>query len=244
MKSNLINKCIVVLLTFSFLGSSFGAEEPARHSATGDCVVLLHGLGRGTWSMKRLEWQLQKQNYHVINISYPSTRLSIQEAAVWLDDAVKQRASSCTGKIHFVSHSLGGIILRQYLSNHKPSSIGRVVMLAPPNQGSELADKFKNNLLYRHFTGPSGQQLGVGLAGLPAQWSKVDYDLGVLAGDRSLNPLFSAWIPGRDDGKVSVQSTRLEGMRDFRVVHHTHTWMASSGEVIADTIQFLKSGNF
>jgi pimeloyl-ACP methyl ester carboxylesterase len=244
MKPGISSKWIVGLIAIGFLSPTFGAEHEVKPEPAGDYVFLLHGLGRGAWSMKRLEWQLQKENYRVINVSYPSTRLSIQESANWLDNIVKEHASSCTGKIHFVTHSLGGIVVRQYLANRKLSGLGRVVMLAPPNQGSELAEKFRNNFLYRHFAGPSGQQLGVELGGLPARWPKLDYDVGVIAGNRSLNPLFSAWIPGRDDGKVSVQSTRLDGMRDFRVVHHTHTWLAWSRDVIGDTVRFLRTGQF
>jgi len=244
MKSCISSKWIVVLIAIGFWSPTFGSEDRAKQASTGDCVFLLHGLARGKWSMKRLEWQLQKEGYQVINVDYPSTRLSIQQSAEWLDNVVKQHTSSCTGKIHFVTHSLGGIVVRQYLANRKLSGLGRVVMLAPPNQGSELAQKFRKNFFYRHIAGPSGQQLGVGLDGLPARWPKLDYDVGVIAGNRSLNPLFSAWLPGRDDGKVSVQSTRLDGMRDFRIVHHTHTWLAWSKDVIGDTVQFLRTGQF
>jgi hypothetical protein len=117
-------------------------------------------------------------------------------------------------------------------------------MLAPPNQGSELAEKLKRNWLFQICTGPGGQQLGTDDSSLPRQLGPADFELGIIAGDRSLNPLFSAWIPGADDGKVSVASTRLAGMRDFLVVHHSHTWMAWSGEVSEAVRQFLRSGYF
>lgn len=207
--------------------------------------MLLHGLGRTPLSMKRLEWTLEKENYRVVNAGYPSTRVSIQDAADrWLGEILRERTTDPTVKIHFVTHSLGGIILRQYLSEHQIQNLGRVVMLAPPNRGSELADRLKNDCLYRLATGPAGQQLGTFNSSIPNQLGPIDFELGVIAGDRSLNPLFSRWIPGPDDGKVSVRSTRLPGMQDFLVVHQSHTWMAWSRKVSAAVAQFLRSGSF
>jgi triacylglycerol lipase len=214
-------------------------------SAAGcDCVILLHGLGRTPLSMKRIEWALQKQNYRVINVRYPSTRVSIQDAADdWLEDVLKTRVTDPSAKIHFVTHSLGGIVLRQYLTNHEIPNLGRVVMLAPPNHGSELADRLRNNFLYCLTTGPAGQQLGTGEASVPNQLGPVDFELGVIAGDRSLNPLFSSWIPGPDDGKVSVRSAKMPGA-DFFLVHYSHTWMAWSPQVSFAIVQFLRTGHF
>jgi pimeloyl-ACP methyl ester carboxylesterase len=210
-----------------------------------DYVVLLHGLGRTPLSMKRLEWTLKGQGYRVINMAYPSTRISVQDAADhWLAKVLKEQAGDPHVKIHFIGHSLGGIVLRQYLSNHRIENLGRVVMLAPPNHGSELADRLKNNLLYRLATGPAGQQVGTDSASLPRQLGPVDFELGVIAGDRSFNPLFSAWLPGPDDGKVSVRSTEIAGMKDFLVVHHSHTWMMWNKQVTSAVAQFLSSGLF
>ena len=213
-------------------------------AATTDYVILMHGLGRTPLSMKRIEWTLQKQNYRVINVRYPSTRISIQDAADhWLGDVLKNQVTDPTAKIHFVAHSLGGIVLRQYLSNHEIKNLGRVVMLAPPNHGSELAERLRNNCLYRLTTGPAGQQLGICDSSLPRQLGPANFELGVIAGDRSLNPLFSAWIPGPDDGKVSVRSAQMPGA-DFLLVHHSHTWMAWSPKVNTAITQFFRTGHF
>ena len=228
------NQCLV---------GTAAAQTP--RSGHPDYVVLLHGLGRTSLSLKRLEWALGKEGYRVVNLSYPSTRISIQEAASqWLTEVLNQRTPDKTAKTHFVTHSLGGIVLRQYLSQIKIENLGRVVMLAPPNQGSELADKLKTNFLYKCFTGRSGQQLGTDADSLPKQLGPAGFELGVIAGDRSLNPLFSAWLPGPDDGKVSVRSARLEGMQDFLVTHHSHTWMMWRREVIQAVSRFLKTGRF
>ncbi len=222
-----------------------GAEPGGLQSNAGDYVVLLHGLGRTPLSMQRLEWTLKRQKYRVINPGYPSTRISIQDAADhWLGEILREQITDPAVKIHFATHSLGGIVLRQYLSNHKIENLGRVVMLAPPNQGSELADRLKGNCFYKFFTGPCGQQLGTDVSSVPKRLGPASFGLGIIAGDYSLNPLFSTWIPGPDDGKVSVRSTRIEGMQDFLVVHHSHTWMAWSKEVALAVAQFLKTGQF
>jgi len=222
-----------------------GASAACNNSSgAGDYVVLLRGLGRTPLSMKRIEWTLQKQKYRVINVRYPSTRVSIQDAADdWLDEVLKTRTTDSSANIHFVCHSLGGIVLRQYLSNHEIPNLGRVVMLAPPNHGSELAERLRNNCLYRLATGPAGQQLGTSESSVPNRLGPVDFELGVIAGDRSLNPLFSAWIPGPDDGKVSVRSAKMAGA-EFLLVHRSHTWMAWSGEVNDAIAEFLRSGHF
>ena len=221
------------------------AGDKLSSSQHGDYVVLVHGLGRSSWSMKGLEWALARQGYRVINVSYPSTRLSIEDvAADWLTGLLQERTSDRAVKIHFVTHSLGGIVLRQYLSENEVENLGRVVMLAPPNRGSELADRLQHNYFYRFFTGPAGQQLGTGVSSLPNRLGPATFDLGVVAGDRSLNPCFSYWIPGPDDGKVSVRSTTLEGMQDFLLVHHSHTWMMWRRDVAAAVIRFLSGGCF
>lgn len=232
-----MNKLLIAAMIMTFAESKLAA-------AGADYVILLHGLGRTPLSMKRIEWTLQKQSYRVINVGYPSTRVSIQEAAdVWLNDVLRTRVTDSSAKIHFVTHSLGGIVLRQYLTNHEIPNLGRVVMLAPPNHGSELADRLKNNSLYRLATGPAGQQLGTSESSVTNQLGPVDFELGVIAGDRSLNPLFSSWIPGADDGKVSVRSAKMPGA-DFLLVHHSHTWMAWSPQVNAAISQFLRTGHF
>ena len=235
-----------ILASLVLLVNSSPAEPGVVENHGKDCVVLLHGLGRTACSMKRLEWSLQKEDYRVINASYASTRLSVQDAAGWLDGVLKKRTSTSdpVGKIHFVTHSFGGIVLRQYLADRKIENLGRVVMLCPPNRGSELADKLRGNAFYKFFTGPGGQQLGTEASSVPRRLGRADYELGIIAGDRSLNPIFSAWIPGPDDGKVSVASTQLEGMQDSLVIHHSHTWMPWRKDVTIAVSQFLKCGRF
>jgi triacylglycerol lipase len=228
-----------------FRTSAAATAEELQAKAPRDYVVLLHGLGRTAASMKGLEWYLGRRGYRVVNVNYPSTRTSIEHLANhYLDAALTGQITDHTVKVHFVTHSMGGILLRQYLSNHSAKNIGRAVMLAPPNQGSELADYLNRHWLYRRILRESRQQLGTAATDVPKRLGPVHFELGVIAGDRSLNPWFSSIIPGPDDGKVSVENTKIEGMKDFLVVHSSHTWMMWRRQTLRQVEQFLTKGCF
>jgi triacylglycerol lipase len=210
----------------------------------GETVILLHGLGRTRWSFWRVEQALRRDGYHVVNATYPSRKHSIEDLAQdFLAPLVAAQSSAPC--LHFVTHSMGGIVLRCYLRDHSVPNIGRVVMLAPPNTGSELADRLKPTWFYRMVNGPAGQQLGtVDLPPALGPWPAQAGALGIIAGDRSLNPLFSTWLPGANDGKVAVARTRLDGMTDFIIIHSSHTWLAWRGRVVRQIQAFLRSGRF
>ena len=228
-------------LLFSLLMLSAATSVRAEPCET---VILLHGLGRTRWSFWRVEQALRHDGYSVINLTCPSRTHSIEDLARdYLAPLIA--AQGAAPRLHFVTHSMGGIVLRCYLRDHPLPNLGRVVMLAPPNAGSELADRLKPTRLYRTVNGPAGQQLGT--AGLPRElgpWPAGAGELGIIAGDRSLNPLFSSWLPGPSDGKVTVASTRLEGMTDFITVRSSHTWLAWRSDVIRQIRAFLHSGRF
>src|SRR6266540_5941668 len=210
-----------------------------------DVVVLLHGMGRGTLSMKRIEWALVNRGYRVVNVGYPSTLYTVEQLArSHLAPALRALELPPGGRVHFVTHSLGAIVLRQQLATESLPNLGRVVMLGPPNGGSEIADALKRGRFLRLFTGPSGQQLGTSGEDLPRKLGPARFELGVIAGDRSLNPFFSRRLPRPHDGKVSVESTRLEGISDFLVVHCSHTFLPWRKSVIRQVISFLESGRF
>ncbi|HTP04254.1 MAG TPA: alpha/beta fold hydrolase [Nitrospirota bacterium] len=208
-------------------------------------MILLHGLGRFRQSMRRLEQHLKELNYTTINLAYPSTTKSIETIAeTHLARAVQGCEATGAAKIHFVGHSLGGLIVRQYLQQHSVPAGSRLVMLSPPNQGSELVDLLMQIPLYRWITGPAGQQIGRGPESLVNRLKPVGIDVGVIAGNLSINLLFSAFMDGPDDGMVSVKSTKLPEMRDFIIVPNTHTFIMRDLPVIRQVAHFLKHGKF
>ena len=233
---------VVLFFTAACTVSGEGSSAPQGRP---ECVVLLHGLGRTAASMEELEEALRQAGYVTANIDYPSrsesiTALSTRVVAEGIGRCRKRGAE----RIHFVTHSMGGILVRLYLSRERPEELGRVVMLSPPNQGSEVADELRDNPVYQWFNGPAGQELGT--EGLPARLGPVDYPVGIITGNEAAlwDLWFSRLIPGEDDGKVSVESARLEGMRDFLVVPYTHTFIMSREEVIEQVLHFLRTGRF
>lgn len=212
-----------------------------------DTVVLLHGLGRTRCSMAWLAHELRKDGYAVINASYPSRTQPIETlAAEWLP--AQLRGVAPHSRVHFVTHSMGGILLRVWLRDAGPPVFpGRVVMLAPPNAGSELTDRLAGFAPFGWFTGVNGRRLGTGATALPralGAWPAAGPPLGIIAGGRSVNPLLGAALPPPHDGKVSVAATHLTGETAHLVLPFSHTWLAWRRETIGQVKAFLRAGRF
>jgi hypothetical protein len=206
-------------------------------------VVLLHGMAQTPLSMAPLGHDLRRAGYLVRNIGYPTRRHDVAELARrYLAPAVA--AVGAESPVHLVTHSLGGLIARQYLQWAALPEGSRIVMLAPPNHGSEVADLVRDWLVYRWLMGAVGQQLVTTADGIVHRLGPVDAEVGIIAGNRTIQPWFSALIPGQDDGAVSVASTRLDGMRDFIVVGGSHTLLVLKREVRRQVVHFLRHGRF
>lgn len=222
-------------------------SSPAHSSSTprpdAEVVVLLHGLGRTERSMRLLGTRLSKAGFHVVNLGYPSTELAPDGLVSHLD---RELDACCRGatRVHFVTHSLGGIVVRAQLARRRPENLGRVVMLAPPNRGSELVDRVGGSKLFAWALGPTARELGTDAGSLPNRLPAPDYELGVVAGNASLNPIGSALVPGDDDGIVSVARTQLPGVTDFVEVRASHTFIMRSELVAGEVISFLRNGHF
>ena len=208
-----------------------------------EVVILLHGLIRTSASMEAMEDALLKEAYIVHNIDYPSRHFPIEQLAKEVREQVEAITES-DDTVHFVTHSMGGILVRTIQKETPLENIGRVVMLSPPNQGSELADSLGDLSLYKWINGPAGDQLGTDPDGYINSLGPVDFELGVIAGDRSINWINSIIIPGKDDGKVSIERAKVEGMKDYKVIHATHPYIMKNNEAVTATIRFLKSGSF
>ena len=231
-------KLAVGLLIIFFYAFASKADEGV-HS----CVVLLHGLARSPASMQPVANRLEKEGYKVVNQGYESTEYSIEELAV---SAVEAALDDCARDepVHFVTHSMGGILLRRYAFEKGPERIGRVVMLGPPNQGSETVDRLGEFWIFNAVNGPAGSQLGTAADSMPNSLGPVEFELGVIAGTASFNPLFSYWLAGDDDGKVAVERAKVDGMAAFRTIPNTHTFMMGADLALDETVYFLETGEF
>ena len=229
---------IVLLLVLGF--SHAKAGERAQ-----ECVILLHGLARTEKSLSKLEHYLESKGFSVINMGYPSRHKTVQELSVYvIPTAIEQCMALDASKIHFVTHSMGGILVRYYLEHNPVPNLGRVVMLSPPNRGSEAVDKLKGTPIFKWINGPAGGQLGTDAGAIVNRLGAPNYEVGIITGDRSINPILSLLIPGRDDGKVSVESAKLQGMKDFLIVHKTHPFIMNDEKVLQQVVTFLGEGAF
>jgi len=219
-----------------------GCLQIAEQVQADECVIFIHGLGRTENSLNFMSSEINKKGYLVVNKSYASTKDTVEELS---KKYIPKWIKICKGmdKINFVTHSMGGIMVRYFLEKiERPDNLGSVVMMAPPNQGSELVDKFGG--VTSAVLGPANTQLGTGLESLPNQLGPADYPLGIIAGTKTANPLSLLIFNEPNDGKVTVESTKLEGMIDHIELPYTHTFMMERSEVVERVYSFLYRGHF
>jgi pimeloyl-ACP methyl ester carboxylesterase len=216
------------------------AEKQQLGPMSGTAVILLHGIIRTSKSMQRMMVGLREEGYTVVPFDYPSTRVQIQQSADYLQEVVTGLEG--IGQIHFVTHSMGGLVVRDWAGRHGDSRVGRLVMLGTPNLGAQMADRLEANLLYRFLFGQSGQQLGSDPQGFVTSLPTPEFEFAVIAGQAGNPEGYNPLVPGDDDGTVSVASTRLPGATDFVAVEGLHSFLMNHPEVIDSTRRFLKRG--
>ncbi len=229
-------RTILILLILPFPNTAYSAQE---------CVVLLHGLARTENSMEKLAKSLSKENYHVINYGYPSTEYDIETLAKTHIPLAIEKCDSAK-KINFVTHSMGAIILRQYLKHNEIEKLHRVVMLGPPNKGSQVVDNLRNMPGFKLINGPAGIQLGTTENDIPSSLGPVkgEVEVGIIAGTKTINLMLSLFLPNPDDGKVSVENTNLEVMKEHISIKVSHTFLMKNKLVISKVLLFLSNGTF
>ena len=229
----------LLLLVLAFALPLGGCSGPAPGE---EAVVLVHGLGRSRASMMVLAQRLEWAGYGVVVVGYRSLSADFPEQV----ETVRSTVERCCGespRIHFVGHSLGGLVIRGYLAETPPEQLGRVVLLAPPNQGSLFVDWLEEIPVATEVLGPVGSSLGTDSTDIPATLPPPDYEMGIIAGSRAIHPIGHLAIPGPDDGIVSVEQTRVEGVPVI-VLPRSHTFIMSSRYTAEAVIEFLRTGEF
>lgn len=227
---------LILALGLPLSGCGGGPQAPR------EAVVLVHGLGRSPSSMLILGQRLRWAGYRVAIAEYPSLTASFAEHL----DTMRAIVEECcrdASRVHFVGHSLGALVIRGYLVEHRPDSLGRVVLLAPPNRGSVIVDWLDEMQLASEMLGPVGSALGTDATDLPATLPHPDYEVGIIAGNRSTQPIGPPAIPGPDDGIVSIEQARI-GDVPMLVLPRSHAFIANSRHTATAVIRFLRTGGF
>lgn len=216
-------------------------EDPAK------IVVLVHGFRRSKNSMYFLQKSLEDRGYEVVNRTYPSGKNTIENNATFIDDFVNDKLKDFPPdtELYFVTHSMGGLVVRCYLETYRPAQAERLVMIAPPNRGATMAEYLDMYPITDVLLGPSGEEMAMGedyLEGLCG--GAPDIEFGIIAGGRGDGEGYSPLLEGDDDGTVSVWTTYLPGAVDFLVLDHIHTFICDHQDTIDNVISFLETGQF
>lgn len=194
-------------------------------------VVLVHGFCRTARSMRKMEKALSAEGYEVVRVNYPSRKGRIEDfSEIHLFSIIQEKCPNPERTIHFVTHSMGGLIVRYFLSQHDLQNMGKLVMLAPPNHGSMYANMLTKIPFTQFFFGPALEQLQTGDKRFSNNLPEPHYDVGVIA--------------GKYDEKVSIKNTQIDLMKDFLVVPRMHTHIMNARKVLQTTKTFLQQGRF
>ena len=215
-------------------------DRPKLRDHAGEKVVLLHGLWRSRHAMEPLARRLDAEGYCTLNLPYASSRQPLERITREIREQVRQFATD--QPVHFVTHSLGGIIARILIAESPPWKQGRLVMMAPPNNGSEIIDWISRKPVLRTLIGPAGRSLTTD--GVPSQLPELPEDLEAIAimGNRVTIPFFGRLLGAENDGIVSAERGKLHGLRGFSVVGADHTFIQIHPDAVRQTLAFLKSG--
>lgn len=220
-------------------------DESISLNNKNDVVVLLHGMFRDERAMRPVERYLDELGYTTVNVSYPSTKFEIETLAKnYLHPELQKLKLKQGQKLHFVAHSMGGILVRYYLKDYSLEQVGRVVMIAPPNKGTPLADLLNDVTWVKPDYNPAKMQISVQEDSWVNQLGPVNFELGVIAGNNNKNWVTSLLLPGDDDGVVSVENTKIDNMKDFVTVPDKHYKLRANELVHQQVAHFLKYGQF
>lgn len=242
--------CVVVFGIFT--QSTFAHTEPTPAgsglNAERGCVILIHGLAGSRWNWVGMRQLLQRNGYHVINLSYASRQQTIERSAQSIIPAVDECKQKQRHPVHLVGHSMGGLLIRYYLQQHGDVGVGRVVMLGTPNQGSELSDPEVSVLPHERavagWLGPAVPQLSTRPDGFIARLSEPSVPTGIIAGYLTPVPWLNRRFNTANDGLVAVYSTRLSQPHDFVMLPSIHSSLALQVDAQRQTLWFLKTGRF
>ncbi|MDZ7722322.1 MAG: alpha/beta hydrolase [candidate division KSB1 bacterium] len=246
-QSTALRFCSFLIILVSLIsGCSNGFQYHWQHpDTTGrECVVLVHGLRANSSFMHKLQDMLVDSGYHVLNLDYPSSKYKIQALA---DTAIGVALEECKSEcdtVHFIGHSMGNALIRYTLQKPHPCRVHRIVMIAPVNQGSELVSRLNWVPLFAKLNSPAGMQLGSRKDSFVNSLPPLEHETGIIAGSRSINPVASLIIPGKDDGRVSIENTKEKGMNDFIIVPANHHVITKKDSTINCAVRFIQHGHF
>lgn len=244
-QKNVFRLCGAIICLLISMPLLSGSSAKAQIKDAPECAILLHGLARTAASMNDMQAALIDAGFVVAKIDYPSRTMPIEAlAGPAIDQGLSQCHAQTTGKVHVITHSMGGILFRQYVSDNGADAFNRTVMLAPPNKGSEAVDALRDVPGFQWLNGPAGLQMGTDENSVPLKLGSAVSDVAVIAGTFSINIVLSTYLPDPDDGKVSVESTKLDGMCAHLEVNVSHPFIMEDENVILEVISYLNTGKF